>query len=91
MHRPLEAARIIRMVKTETEDLWPSALARWDPPLLCSAQLSSTARKNGLGALDALARLTTGRPSLPENSPALTAAAQPSVTVNQAAPLASYI
>ncbi|WP_244957111.1 IS66 family transposase [Candidatus Frankia nodulisporulans] len=32
----------------------------------------STARKNGLGMLDALARLTAGRPWLPENTPALT-------------------
>jgi transposase len=35
----------------------------------------STARKHGLGLLDALARLTAGRPWLPENTPALTAAA----------------
>jgi transposase len=35
----------------------------------------STARKHNLGLLDALARLTAGRPWLPENTPALTAAA----------------
>jgi len=35
----------------------------------------STARKHGLGLLDALARLTAGRPWLPENTPALTATA----------------
>ncbi|WP_256789766.1 IS66 family transposase [Frankia sp. AvcI1] len=35
----------------------------------------STARKNDLGMLDALARLTAGRPWLPETSPTLTATA----------------
>lgn len=34
----------------------------------------STARKHGLGMLDALARLTAGRPWLPENTPTLTTA-----------------